>query len=65
MWLCHISLLWTLLCFISVCSRTASEMGLLTPTIDHAALVCVRVQLVLLSKYEHLKVKIIHDLKCK
>lgn len=41
MWLCHISLLWTLLCFISVCSRTASEMGLLTPTIDHAAPVCV------------------------
>lgn len=40
-------------------AETASEMGLLTLAIDHAALVyaCVCAQLALLSKYVHLKVK--------
>lgn len=43
------------------------KMGLLTPAIDHTALVyaCVCAQLALLSKYVHLKVKIIHDLQGK
>lgn len=42
-------------------------MGLLTLTIDHAAPVYASVcaQLALLSKYVHLKVKIIHDLQGK